>query len=184
MDIRTLIALVAAAGLFSAPTHAEIEKNARRCDHTLCFYWWPKLPPLKGWHQDRPSSFHDSINALAPDGQTFANAEAVIYARAIFKPRAPDVKSLDQLIENDKADFLVRSRDISIEPASSPVTGDGQSLRSLSFIPGGSGNWERVSYGEEGNYYLLFTLSSRSERAFKDAMSAYETLIATYKENN
>jgi hypothetical protein len=182
MNARSLVTLVAVTGLLSAPAHAEIEKNARRCDHTLCFYWWPKLPRLKGWHQDRPSSFHDAINALAPDGQTFANAEAVIYARAIFKPRAPDVKSLDQLIENDKRDFLARSPDISIEAAGDLVTGDGQSLRSLGFIPGGSGNWERVSYGEEGNYYLLFTLSSRSERAYKDAMRAYETLIATYKE--
>src|SRR6476659_7512895 len=106
MDTKSLLTLVAVTGLLSAPAHAEIENIAQHCDQKLCLSWWPKLPPLKGWHQDRPSSLRNSINALAPDGRTFANAEAVIYARAIYKPRVPDVRSLDQLIENDKRDFL------------------------------------------------------------------------------
>jgi len=42
--------------------------------------------------------------------------------------------------------------------------------------------WEKVSYGEEGEFYLIFTLSSRSEQGFKAALKDYELFISRYKE--
>lgn len=169
------------AALSISVAHAEIEKIAIPSENGFSFYWWPKLPPIDGWHQDQEYSFFYSSNALAPDGFTFKNAETVMYARAIYKPRQPDVKSLEMLIANDKKDFLTNAPGIVIREVSPLVTADGLKLRSLTFFPAGSGNWERVSYGEEGEFYLVFTLSSRSESGFKAAVRTYEKLVSRYK---
>lgn len=105
---------------------AEIEKIATLGEKGLSFYWWPKLTPVEGWHNDREHSFHYSSNALAPDGFTFKNAESVMYARALFKPREPDIKSLDALIERDRKDFEANVPGVSIHEVAALSSSDGQ----------------------------------------------------------
>lgn len=169
--------------LLVAPSvvHAEIEKTAIPAEKGFSFYWWPKLVPVDGWHQDREHSFLYGANALAPDGFTFKNAESVMYAKAIYKPREPEVKSLDALIENDIKDFVENVPGVSIQEIATLSTSDGQKFRSFTFFPTSTGDWERVSYGEEGEFYLIFTVSSRSLAGFNSAVGAYEKLITGYK---
>jgi hypothetical protein len=171
------IVLVAA----SATASAEIEKVAVPTDNGLILHWWPKLPDVAGWHFDRDASYHYGFAAWAPDNSTFADAETVIYARAIYKPRDPGTKSLDMLVEQDRQRFLAGSPGTRIEPAPSLRTADGRSFRSLAFLQGSRGTWDRAAYGEEGDYYLMFILSSRSQAGYQKAMAAYETFIARYK---
>lgn len=167
----------------SSATHAEIEKIAIPAEKGFSFYWWPKLTPVDGWHQDREHSFFYSANALAPDGFTFKNAESVMYARAVFKSREPDIKSLETLIENDRMDFEANVPGISIHEVAALYSSGGQTFRSFTFFPTRTGNWERVSYGEEGEFYLIFTISSRSLSGFNAAVGAYEKLIASYNQS-
>ena len=181
MRFRPLLAsvlLLAALG----NAHAEIEKFAIPGEKGMTFYWWPKLPPVPGWAQDRDFSFRYSVNALAPVGASFANAETVMYAKAIFKPRVPEVKSLARLIENDKKDFLSNVPGVSIQEAPTLATADGKTLLSLIYTPKDNGNWERVSYLEEGEFYLIFTVSSRTQVGFLASAKAYELLVTQYKE--
>ena len=160
---------------------AEIEKLAQPCDEQVCFHWWPRLPPIKGWHQDFDQSIHYGANTLAPDGSTFADADAVLYAKALFKPRMPKTKSLEMLIDDDKADVRERDSTIKIDESKPIRTADGHELRTVEFIPAKTGNWERVAYGEEGEFYLLFTISARSEQAYKKATKVYEELVSKYR---
>ena len=179
--MRITGALISVLFMASSVVHAEIEKTAIPAEKGFSFYWWPKLVPVNGWHQDREHSFLYGANAVAPDGFTFKNAESVMYAKAIYKPREPEVKSLDALIENDKKDFLENVPGVSIQEVETLSTSDGQKLRSFTFFPTSTGNWERVSYGEEGEFYLIFTVSSRSLAGFNSAAGAYEDLILGYK---
>lgn len=166
----------------AVPAAAEIEKFAIPSEKGMNFHWWPKLSPVAGWQQDREFSFRYSVNALAPVGESFATAETVIYARAIFKPRVPDVKSLEMLIENDKKDFLKKVPGVVIRDAPALISADGRRLVSLTYTPNPIGNWERVSYLEEGEFYLIFTVSSRTQKGFEASAKTYETLIAQYRE--
>jgi len=161
--------------------YAEIFKLAVTGEAGIQFYWWPVLPNVEGWHHDRGSSIRYGINAQAPDGSAFSNAETVIYAKAIFKPRAPKLKSLSDFIKYDHNQF--KARGIQILDEKPIYTADKKKLISYSFIPSRSGNWERVSYGEEGDFYLVFTISSRSEDGYTRHMKDYESFIARYKEN-
>jgi hypothetical protein len=104
-----------------------------------------------------------------------------MYAKAIYKPRESDVKSLGVLIENDRNDFVENVPGVSIQEVAALSTFDGQKFRSFTFFPTSTGNWERVSYGEEGEFYLIFTVSSRSLAGFNSAVGAYEKLITGYK---
>jgi hypothetical protein len=160
----------------------EIEKRATTCEQMLCFHWWPKLPALEGWHQDEERSLAFGCNALAPDGSSFGDAETVMYAKALYKPRDPETKSLEALIEQDKQRFANEVPGIEIAEAPSLTTADGRKLRSFTFFPKDEGPWERVAYGEEGDFYLVFAVSSRSRKGYEAALPAYERLVERYRE--
>jgi len=178
--MRIACALLATV-FISSSAYAEIEKIAMPSEKGLSAYWWPKLAPMGGWHQDRGSSLLYGVNALAPDGFTFKNAECVMYARAPYKPRSPEIKSLEAFIESDQRDFEAKVPSVSIQEVAPLSTVDGQKFRSFTFFPTKGGNWERVSYGEEGDFYLIFTVSCRSQTGFDAAASAYEKLVVSYK---
>ena len=112
--IRAIVASACFALAF--PALAEIEKIAIPGENGLAFRWWPRLTPPKGWQQDLPVSFENGVNALTPVGQTFADAPTVMYAKAVFKARVPDVTSLAEMIVRDKKDFLNNVPDVVIRP--------------------------------------------------------------------
>jgi hypothetical protein len=170
--------------LLSVPVLAspEIEKVGRVCEKGVCLAWWPKLDSAAGWHHDDGASFSVGANVQVPDGFTFANAETVIYAKADYKPRMPETTSLEILIKNDKADFLEDDPTIAITKVPSLKTLDGKVLETYTFFPKAKGNWEEVSYGEEGDFYLIFTISSRSHAGFLASLPVYEQYIAQYRE--
>jgi hypothetical protein len=162
---------------FHLPVYADIEKKALTSDQGLCFYWWPKLPTLKGWHHDEDQSYIQSVNALAPDGYTFVNAETVMYANAVYKPRVPESKNLNQFIVNDQKGFAGAS----ITETPFLVTADGQKIRTFLFLPKAKGNWEKVGYGEEGDFFLIFAISSRSRLGLQSSEKDFKKLINSYK---
>jgi len=172
--------------LMMPPTlaYADMEKIATPCKNSICFHWWPKLPNIKGWHQDRDQSLYFSVNAQAPDGKTFADAETVIYANAPYKPRIPETKSLQMLIDDDQKNFRSNYPGIDIQEVDSLVTSDGQVLRSFRYFPEKKGNWEQVSYGEEGDFYLIFTISSRSKKGFDNAFNDYKQFVNGYAQDS
>lgn len=180
--IRLLLTLIAAL-LASLPAFADMEKIATPCEKGFCFHWWPKLTTVKGWHHDRDQSLYYSFNAQVPDGETFSNADTVIYANAPFKPRVPELKTLQKLINNDQRQFRTDFPGVEIKEVAPLVTANGQKLRSFLYLPTGPGSWERVSYGEEGKFYLIFTVSSRTQQGLNHALSAYKLFINTYKSN-
>jgi hypothetical protein len=166
----------------SANANAEIEKTGVPCKEGLCLFWWPKLAPVEGWHHERGPSNMYGINAQVPDGNTFSNAETVIYAKALYKPGDPDTKSLAEFIEKDKKEFLARDPNLVIAESAPITTGDGQHLRSLTFFPKDKGNWEQVAYGEEQDFYLVFTVSSRTNEGLRKALDSYRQFITKYTE--
>lgn len=176
----------AAAGLvmlaLAAPAQGEILKFMTPSEKGLSAKWWPKLPALPGWHQDQGASEHYSVNALAPDGSTFARAEVVMMAKANYKPRQPKITTLAQLVEDDRKSTLSALPEARITSLPDLRNADGKPLVVRGFAPGkdGKGNWEAVAYGEEGDFFLIFTLSARSQKAYQQNVKAFETLVARY----
>ena len=176
-----IAAVIAIALVAPAAAHARIEKNATLTKTGIRLFWWPALGTVKGWHHDSDASYLGSINAEVPDGFTFSNAEAVIYAKAIYKPRQPETKTLAMLIKEDQAEFLDHDRTMEITQVSPLKTADGRTLETYTFFPREKGEWEEVSYGEEGDYYLVFVISSQTKTGFEKALPAFKEFIGEYQ---
>jgi len=175
--------LILAFLLVIQPVQAEIIKIAIPDEENVSLYWWPRLPKIDGWHQDMDHSFLYNVNALAPDKATFADAETIMYAKAIFKSSIPEIRSLDMLIERDKKTFLDNVPGVEIQEVESLQTADEEEFRSFTFFPAGPGNWERVSYGDEGEFFLVFAISSRSKAGYDATAGIYEKLVGLYRED-
>ena len=183
--MRYLLLLLSVA---SFTANAEINKDGVICKESgqICFYWWPALPAVEGWKQDKDASYNYSMNAQAPSGSSFAKADTVIYAKAIYKPSQPESKDLESFTQNDQATSRKRNHSLIIDSLPSVRTQGGQVMKRFSFTPGGKGNWEQVAYGEEkdkdGNeYFLTFVVSSRTKTGLANNIKAYEQFISNYK---
>ena len=173
--------------LLSCTAIADVEKMAMTTESgSIHLLWWPKVDPPAGWHFDESASRHHAFKAFAPDGSIFANAETVMYAEAMYKPRMPEIGSLDALMERDISNFAAHK--VKAARKESLLSGDGKTFQVIAFSPeaDGNGNWECVAFGEEedkeGNeYFILFVVSSRTKDGLADAMSAYQSLISSYK---
>lgn len=177
--------LCAVSLLFATAVNAEIEKHAVPADKGMRMFWWPKLQVPAGWQQDIHNSYLYSVNALVQEGESFERAPAVIYAKAAYKPREPKLDSLTSLIASDRGDFEKHVPGVRIEEVDALVTADGQKLRCFTFFPpdesAKDSSWERVAYGEEDDFYLIFTLSAHSRASYMAALGAFEQLVRSYK---
>lgn len=180
MPPRILLSVLVAL-IWSAVANAEMQKIATVCEKGMCFHWWPLLPEVPGWSHDRDASLHFGVNAQVPIGKTFSEAEAIIYAKGPYKPRMPATKSVADLIESDKKDFLASTLDIEIAEVEALPTKDGQNLRSFTFSPRSKGQWERVSYGEEDDFFLSFVVSAKTKEGLERAMKDYIQFIQQYE---
>ncbi len=159
-----------------AMVRAEIVKTAALDDPKckgICFYWWPKLAIPAGWHQELPFSRKNNINFLVPDNEAI---NVGIYASALST--AKQAATLDSFIAGDQATFTKNNPGMVITEGEIIPTGDGQTLRTLVFVPAHGENWDVTAYGEEtdkdGNhYYLTFTLSAPT----KDQRDMYLPLL-------
>lgn len=182
--------LLGAASLSPVVSHGEIVKFGQQTDKGLQLYWWPRLPPSKGWASDGKASRLYGCNALAPVHQTFADAEAVIYACAAYKPRSPGLKSLRAFIDDDHATFRRDDPTLRLDRLPDLVTGGGAELTLYQLTPGSGANWEVIAYGEEAGekgstpdegFFLTFVLSARSQAARDAAQPAFRRMLQAYR---
>ena len=188
MNLRRAAALVLVGWYLMVPPpplSAEIFKLAIPGDRGLELHWWPQLQVPDGWEHDEGVSRSTGTNILVPKGQSFSEAPAVMYGEALYKPRIPETRSLDQLISDDKREFQNDRPGIVILPLPTLKDGDGRSLRCFSYSPpqrDGKASWEWTAYSEEGDFYLIFVVSAKSEAALNTALPSFRGLIATHKE--
>jgi hypothetical protein len=175
-----LLATFICLSLFPVVGLSEIVRTAEPSAKGLDLYWWPKLRPLQGWQQDLRMSREYNVNALAPKGNTFAQAETVMYAKASYK-KEQDSHTLNSFIEADKSQFKKDFPGTEVREINSIRDADNRALRCFVFVPAKKGNWERVAYLEEGDYYLVFTVSSRNRAGYEKSLPDFLRLVNSYK---
>ena len=180
MHTFLLVVALFCAVLIATPGHAEMEKTATVCDKGICPHWWPKLAPPLGWVHDREHSYLYNINALAPEGKSFADAETVMYANAVYKPRVPDSRTLAEFVDGDHHSFKEKSPGLEIETDQVLRTKDGTLAKTWRMKPKSVGQWERIAYFEEDEYYMVFVISARTARGLVVSMQSFEALVASY----
>ena len=171
-------------------SHGEISKFADQTNSGLQLYWWPQLPPPDGWTQDAGASRRYGCDALAPVGESFNDAKAVIYGCAVYKPRAPKLHGLDAFIKDDQATFRQEDPELRLDRLGDIITGGDAPLTLYALTPGAGANWEVIAYGEEAGeagsapeegFFLTFVLSARSQAARDAALPAFRRMLQTYR---
>jgi hypothetical protein len=183
LRVVTGACLMLALGVLSVTrSHAEIEKivDPDQKKNAMVLMWWPKVAPPDNWVHQRDVSYENHINMFVPKGQDFADAPAVMYARAIYYEKGETGKELERAIRDDHAGFQQRFPDSKVEEVAAVKTGDGTSLRTFSFTPASKGNWEIVAYGREPKYVLMFCLSANSKEALEQNRAAFLTMVRSY----
>ncbi|MGE0665963.1 MAG: hypothetical protein AB7O49_05330 [Sphingomonadales bacterium] len=181
--LRLTLFLVVLSAAALSPASAEIVKTAdASCrEGAICFRWWPKLPDLAGWHSDDATNKTYGASILLPEGSTFADAPALIYGAATSKSKSEDVRSVADYIRKDTDGFREHDPGLRITEVDPLVTADGQSLRCFTFFPSGEGNWEKVAYGEEDDFFLVFTVSGRTEKDYTEALPTFDGMVKAYR---
>jgi hypothetical protein len=118
---------------------------------------------------------------LGPDGNTYANAPAIIYARAIdvraYNAALRANSTLSGVITDDVENF--EDNGATAMDAPPLKTADGQQLKVVTFRK--TDHVESVAYGQEGGYYLMFVLSANFEGAYNKTLPVFRELISRYR---
>jgi hypothetical protein len=163
-----------------ARVHAEIERVGNPTEHGIELMWWPKVAPPADWEHVKDVSYANHINMFAPKGENFADAPAVMYARAIYFEKGNTGQELEDAIRDDHAGFKERFPDSKVARVEEVKTGDGTPLRTFSFTPQSDGHWELVAYGREPKYVLMFCVSAKSQEALENSRPAFLAMVRSY----
>jgi hypothetical protein len=173
------------------PASGEIVKQAviDCAGKKVCFYWWPKLPALEGWHSDQHVNLtqggENGFNVLIPDGSTFGDAPAIIYAKAVYRERYDEEhhakSTLDSFIQDDKTDFQEHGKDTKVAGTAALKTADGQVLKTFTYFRPAAKTWECVAYGTEDDQYLTFVIAARSLASYRNTLPIFQKLISQYR---
>ncbi len=177
---RARTALLLLAFLLAPQAHSEVTKLAFPSDSGLDFVWWPNLTVPANWEQDYDASVANAINILVPSGGSFSDADTIIYARAFFLETPGTPQTLRAFIDRDFESHKSFDPTLRIAESAPLKIADGTGLEAHTFFPEQSGSWEKVAYGEDGQFYIIFVLSSRSQQGFEDALSDYALAVESY----
>ncbi|MBI5299189.1 MAG: hypothetical protein HY877_02685 [Deltaproteobacteria bacterium] len=111
---------------------------------------------------------------LYPQGQTWADASSVMYARVLKKGK----RQIQDIIKEDEADFLQRCPQGKIEKKSLTVKIKNPS-ETRSFLCSGNA-YEAVTFIDIEKVAVLFVLSSRTETAFNAGLKDFENLVRSF----
>jgi hypothetical protein len=179
--MRTLLASSVTVAILAFPlAQAETEEFTETCDTRICSWRRPIVDPPPGWSRDNGASRHYKMNAFAPNGSSFADAPAVMYALAVDKSSFPE-KSLPAFLGRGHPSAS-GSGGIEVAPTPRLTTGDGKSFEALRYAPppGSEGQHETVAYGEEGDYFVVFVISARTAKAHDAAYASFVELLRGY----
>jgi hypothetical protein len=174
-------ALVFIGWVSAGLANAEVEKIAIPTSGGMRFYWWPKISPPSGWQQDEEFSFRYSANAMVPRSTSFRDAPVVMYAKAEYKPRMPDIKSIELYIESDHRSFKQKNPGIEIRRLPAQKTVDAEVRHVFRFEPYKLGNWEKIAYMEEDEFYFVFVVSARSKEGLDSHTKLFDDWVGSYK---
>src|SRR6266540_3269070 len=133
----------------------------------------------KGWVLDNKVAVSQGLHAVFyPKGQTWGKSPVIIYARARSKDSV--LVTVDRIVNDTLNDFRKDSPEIKATPSGVISLPDGKQGRIYHYTGDRWGNFEAAAYFEEKKTINFFVLSARNEKAFKQALPAFEQLTKSY----
>lgn len=174
---------------------AEFGRHARFCDdpelqkqglEKLCFITIPKLPKISGWSQEIEAGLSNHINVQVPDGQTYKDAETIVYGKSTLRDTRPETVTLQALIDESNSFFKQKKPNVQINEIETMISRFGLQFRIFEYIPKGEGNWERVAFtieidDKKQEFLVIIVISSRTENGLKSRLDDYRKFVINYQ---
>jgi len=132
-----------------------------------------------GWTMDTEVARSQDLQAvLYPEGSSWKDAVAVMYARVIYKDKTQD--SIEKVISHDVDEFLKLSKDSTVSDSASLETRHKKRAVSKVFYDAANRNYESVAFIDEPKVVVIVALSSRNKSEYEKALPAFKALVASY----
>lgn len=132
-----------------------------------------------GWVLDTQAGRAEGVDAvLYPEGSSWKNAVAVMYARVVRKDETQD--TVAKVIDNDVAEFMKLSKESKVSDASTLQTRDRKQAVVKMFYDAANKNHESVAFIDESKVVVILALSSRDKGEYEKALPAFQALVGSY----
>lgn len=181
----------------TVPARADIERKAIiNCGEEqmkICFYIWPALPELLGWHRDEEASYKSRAAFMVPDNDSAANPSPIVFlANAVaaddYKTDHPGRSALDGFIADDNDHTLKDVPGAAITEADPSVAADGVKLRTFILRGLKGGHSQIIAFTEDsdkvGKFFCVLILDSVSKEPVETQMPLFRQMVAKYKHYN
>jgi hypothetical protein len=182
----TLAAALLGLAVGSGPAAGEIAKLLLPCkDGKLCAAYRASIKPPDGWRLDADAERRFNVQMLVPQGQTFDDAGAIIYAVVTYNPNN---RSIADFVAEDQARWRAESADVKISALPDVARANGKPAFSLHHyeLPTSTAQpFERVATttdsDADGNGFLVgVVLSAKSMAALDAAEPAHLAILKAY----
>jgi hypothetical protein len=178
----TLCAAVVLLALCSSAAHAQANKDDKPELNAGVIFGRDIMFVVKapeGWVLDGESGARQGLAAVFyPKGSSWKDGAAVMYVNTACRC---GVKSLEEFVEGDVKRFREGSPSLKVADGPALKPGGGQRVLVKRFSGDGNGNVESVAYVEEGEEFLLFVLTARTQKDFDASASAFDQLVSSYR---
>lgn len=187
MRMTSALALFAlAATAIIRPAHADIERKAIiDCEkQQICFYIWPSLPDVSGWHGEEDANYQVDANLRIPDGHTFADSDVILCGNAVAH-EPPGSGALDAFILDDEKMTREDNPGAVFSEQEPLSTADGRKLRTFVISKLKRGHTQMISYTEDGDkdgkFVIILMVDSGNEKDFNASVPAFREMVSKYK---
>lgn len=189
-----LIALLLLSVMLAAPSAADVKRTVvTECkgeETGLCFYIWPKLPTLPGWHQDVNLSLRYAAAFWVPDTDSKENpSPVVLLANAVaedgYKSDFPTLSPLDGFIADDQAHTKKDMPDATIREIEKTTTADGKNLRTFVLTGLKGGHSQIIAFTEDGDrdgkFFCVLMLDSIAREPVENQLALFRQMVNQYR---
>jgi hypothetical protein len=182
---RVAAIAVAAASLFcGVPARSEIEKLLLQCEGKICPFFRASVTAPDGWVEDKEATNYFKAVFMLPSGKSFDDAQAKIYAIAVFNREKKPISvflpdTIKDLKSRSKGAKVTRLEDLSRagKPAFIRHQFEAPRLKEQGF------ELQAVTTDgdKDGNEFIVtITVSANSREALKKAEPAYRAVLEKY----
>lgn len=189
-----LVILLLLSVILAVPSAADIKRTVvTQCKGEaaeLCFYIWPKLPALPGWHQDQGLSLRYGAAFWLPDTDSKANpSPVVLVANAVaedgYETTHPELSPLDGFIADDHDRTKQDEPNATIREIARTKTADGKDLRTFVLTGLKGGHSQIIAFTEDGDrdgkFFCVLTLDTTAQEPVENQRTLFRQMVGQYR---
>jgi hypothetical protein len=159
MKPHALFAFLAFTVASTQSVECKILNRSDSYEKVTVSYWYPEITHPEGWVHSKKESAYSSTYTLIKNSDESVTISAVARERS----DTPGLYTLKMYVDAYVSHFAQPDVGSEVRESESIKTSNGSSMRSIYFRDRKTNNFSLEAFGEEGDYYVMFSIESRDE---------------------